>query len=789
MKRRDFLKSMGGGAVSLTVSNSALAGPQAASKALDGAAGGPNIIYILADDLGYGDLGCYGQKRIKTPNLDRMAAEGVRFTDHYAGSTVCAPSRCVLMTGLHTGHALIRGNARLPLREADVTVAELMKAAGYATACIGKWGLGEAGSTGVPNKQGFDYCFGYLNQRHAHNYYPEFLWKNERKFPLEGNKLSKPDPVGAGRSVRRTRYSHDLFTAEAIAFIRRSKSKPFFLYLPYTIPHANNEAGKEGMEVPSLGGYAGRQWPAPQKGHAAMISRMDADVGRLLAVLKELGLDDNTIVMFSSDNGPHGEGGADPKFFGSSGPLRGMKRDLYEGGVRVPMIARWPGRIKPGSRAAHVSAFWDVLPTCCELAGIEAPAGIDGISFAPTLLGRPGEQAEHEFLYWEFHERGGKQAVRFGRWKGVRVNVAADRNSPIELYDLKADPGENNNVAAGHGDLVKKIAGIMVSARTDSTSWRFGRKKKRKPPDESRRASGQIGEDFEIVDESFREILRPDSALRRIAAGLRFTEGPVWIAKDNCLLFSDIPADTIYRWREGKGLEVFRRPSHNANGNTLDAAGRLITCEHGSRTVTRTAAGGKVTTLARTYKSKPLNSPNDAVVKSDGTIWFTDPDYGIKPEQRRQPVNYVFRIDPGAKEPVVVADEFARPNGLCFSPDEKLLYVADSDGRRHHVRRFAVQADNTLQGGRLFATIRPGAPDGIRVDQAGRLFATSGDGVQVFSPAGKLLGRIRTPQAGANCAFGGRDLKTLFITAREAVWAADLATAGARRPARGAKFA
>ena len=439
----------------------------------------PNIIFILADDLGYGDLGCYGQETIKTPNLDQMAVEGMRFTDHYAGSTVCAPSRCALMTGLHTGHCWIRGNALVPLRPEDVTVAELLKEAGYATGIIGKWGLGEAGSTGIPNKQGFDYWFGYLNQRHAHNYYPEFLWRNEEKLPIEGNKLPAPEPGGWGRSVERATYSHDLFAQEALSFVERNRDKTFFLYLAFTIPHANNEAGQNGMEVPSLEPYADKDWPQPQKGHAAMITRMDSDIGRLFGKLKELGLDRDTLVMFSSDNGPHKEGGGDPNFFRSSGPLRGYKRDLYEGGIRVPMIARWPGKIKPGSISNHICAFWDFLPTCTELAGLKTPKAIDGISLVPTLLGQADKQKEHEFLYWEFHEQGKKQAVRMSfdpaqdgdDWKGVRLNVAKNPDGPIELYNLKDDISEKHNVADQHPEIVAKIAEYMKLSHAPSEHW------------------------------------------------------------------------------------------------------------------------------------------------------------------------------------------------------------------------------------------------------------------------------------------------------------------------------
>jgi arylsulfatase A-like enzyme len=434
-----------------------------------------NIIFILADDLGYGDLGCYGQKTIQTPNLDRMAAEGMIFTDHYSGTCVCAPSRCSLMTGLHTGHTYIRGNSevqpmgQLPLPAETVTLPKMLKQAGYTTSLIGKWGLGGPGSTGTPNKQGFDYFFGYLCQRHAHNYYPEFLFRNEERVPLS-NEVTPINPP-SGVATKRVQYSHDLFAAAALDFVSRNRRGPFFLYLAFTIPHANNEAGNDGMEVPSYGPYTNEDWPKPQKGHAAMITRMDADIGRLFARLKALGLDEKTLVLFSSDNGPHKEGGADPNFFDSNGPLRGQKRDLYEGGIRVPLIARWPGRIRAGSGTNHVCAFWDFLPTFCDLAGIAPPEGIDGVSILPMLLGRPQEQKQHPYLYWEFHEQGKKQAVCMGDWKAVRLNVAKDPNGPIELYNLKDDLGEQRDLADQCPEIVKQMTEIMKTARTPSEHW------------------------------------------------------------------------------------------------------------------------------------------------------------------------------------------------------------------------------------------------------------------------------------------------------------------------------
>jgi len=440
----------------------------------------PNIIFILADDLGYGDLGCYGQTRIRTPNLDRMAAEGIRFTDFYAGSTVCAPSRCSLMTGLHCGHARIRGNSRQPLLPEDVTAAEWLKKAGYRTGLIGKWGLGESGSSGHPNLKGFDFFYGYLNQIHAHNYYPGYLWRNSEREALEGNvveRVTEGYAKGIGGMAREKKhYSHDLFTAEALRFVRDSRNAPFFLYLAYTAPHANNEArhfGVHGMEVPDYGPYATESWPDAQKGHAAMITRMDRDIGSLLGLLNELGLDRDTVVFFSSDNGPHKEGGVDPEFNDSNAALRGIKRDLYEGGIRVPLIARWPGRFEAGRVSDRAAAFWDMLPTFADLAGAGSADSIDGISLLPELLaegaaGSEGGEKAERALYWEFHERDSTvQAVRRGAWKGIRFSP----DSPLELYDLKADLGESDNIASQHPDVVRRLEDDLESERTPSEQW------------------------------------------------------------------------------------------------------------------------------------------------------------------------------------------------------------------------------------------------------------------------------------------------------------------------------
>ncbi|MBW3624995.1 MAG: arylsulfatase [Armatimonadetes bacterium] len=426
----------------------------------------PNIIFILADDLGYNDLGSYGQKRIQTPNLDRMAREGMRFTQFYCGSPVCAPSRSVLMTGLHTGHTTVRGNARVPLRPQDVTVAEVMKTAGYATGLVGKWGLGDEGTPGVPTKQGFDSFYGYLNQTHAHNYYPTFLLRNEERVKLR-NVVPNEGKVGQGVASKKLDYTHDLFTNEALDYVDRNREKPFFLYLAYTIPHTNNEAKAKGMEVPDLGIYADRDWPESEKAFAAMITRMDRDIGRLMDRLKRNGIDDDTLVLFTSDNGPHREGGHNPDFFDSNGILRGIKRDLYEGGIRVPMIARWPGRIRAGSVTDRIGYFADIMPTAAQIAGVKPPKN-DGESLLPTLLGKDRKRQPTRPLYWEFYEGGTSQAARMDRWKAVRKPIGG----PVELYDLSADPGETRNIAERNPSIVKKLAAYMDRAHTPSPHWK-----------------------------------------------------------------------------------------------------------------------------------------------------------------------------------------------------------------------------------------------------------------------------------------------------------------------------
>ena len=441
-------------------------------------AAAPNLIWIMADDLGWGDLGCFGQKVILTPRLDEMAREGMRFTHFYAGATVCAPSRSVLMTGRHQGHTRVRGNAgpknpaAQALREGDATVAAVLKAAGYRTALIGKWGLGDIGGaeSGLPRKQGFDYFFGYLNQQHAHNHFPSFLWRNEERVPLP-NPITPAGESGAGWSEDPKVYADDLFAEEARKFVAENKERPFFLYWSLVTPHANNERTKalgNGAHVPDFGPYADKDWPDQDKGQAAMITRLDGHVGRLLDSLKQHGLAENTLVIFTSDNGPHNESKHDLTRFQPAGPFTGTKRSLTDGGIRVPFIAWWPGKVRAGTETKHVAYFGDWMATAAGLAGAKAPADIDSISFAPTLLGED-VQKKHEFLYWEFHEGGFKQAALYeGRWKGIR---SGGSDAPVVVYDQQNDIAEKTDVAAQHPAIAAKIGVYLKTARTDSPDW------------------------------------------------------------------------------------------------------------------------------------------------------------------------------------------------------------------------------------------------------------------------------------------------------------------------------
>jgi len=460
--------------------------------------GKPNIVYILLDDAGYGDLGCYGQQTLRTPHIDRLAAEGMKFTRHYAGSTVCAPSRGTLLTGLHTGHSRIRGNGPSHLPDTDLNVARLLKDAGYHTACIGKYGLGSPAPMNDPQKKGFDYFFGYVGTSHAHNFYTDFLVRNGVRVPLK-NKIipgsaNKAD-TGVAKADGRIEWVPQLLADDVQRYLEeRAKvpQQPFFLYYALNLPHTNNEARADsplghGMETPNYGEFAQRDWPDVEKGFAQCMKFIDDDIGAVMAKLKQLGLDENTIVMLSSDNGPHREGGHDPEFFKSRGGLNGIKRDLTDGGIRVPFLARWPGKIKPGSGSEHISGFQDFLPTAADLARVKLTTDSDGISFLPTLLGQSAQQKPHPYLVWYFNEQGGKKAVLQWPWKLIHLNTAfaapaagSDQISParkaappkplvVQLFNLETDVTESINLASEHSAKVKELEAILQQAWRDSS--------------------------------------------------------------------------------------------------------------------------------------------------------------------------------------------------------------------------------------------------------------------------------------------------------------------------------
>lgn len=460
--------------------------PKKSTSQKQKATSAPNIVYILADDLGYGDLGCYGQEKIETPNIDLLAKKGMLFTNHYAGSSVCAPSRSTFLTGLHTGNTGIRGNkpttqfeeGQVPLSTESITIGELLKEKGYKTAAFGKWGLGYPGSEGDPNQQGFDEFFGYNCQREAHRYFPKHLWHNDHKVMLKGNDFKN-----------KVTYSGDVIHKKVLEFIDKNKDKPFFLYYPNLIPHAelllpegelmSKYRKKFGKEIPFINKKKGANYgdddfniaryssqAAPKATYAAMVNLLDQQVGDVIAKLEEHHLMENTIVIFTSDNGPHTEAGAAPHFFNSNGGLRGLKRDLYEGGIRVPMIVRWDGVVPQESISDHVSAFWDMLPTFADLANVNINQKVDGISLVPTLKGE--KQPTHDHLYWEFHEKGGKQALRQGNWKLVKLNVFNTLKTSIELYNLDADPYEENDLSNDYPSKVEELLKLMKNEHTPS---------------------------------------------------------------------------------------------------------------------------------------------------------------------------------------------------------------------------------------------------------------------------------------------------------------------------------
>ena len=416
----------------------------------------PNIIFILADDLGYGDVGYQGQQKIHTPNIDRMASDGMRFSYCYAGTAVCAPSRASLLTGLHTGHTPIRGNrgfkpeGQYPLADSSLTIATVLQNHGYVTGDFGKWGLGYPGSTGTPNKKGFTDFFGYNCQTLAHNYYPDHLWANTEKIGLDG-----------------TVYSADLIHQHALNFLHANKDHPFFLWLSYTLPHAELQVPHDSVYA----NYVAQFHDTLRAAYAAMVTRLDRYVGDIRKTVQALGLTNNPLILFSSDNGPHREGGNDPAYFNSSGSLRGIKRDLYEGGIREPFAAVWPGTIRPGTSSDRPFAFWDLFPTFEQVAGIAPTKNIDGCSILPVLEGHPEKAKRHDYFYWEFHENGGRQAVRWGKWKGVRLNVNTIADPHIELYDLEKDPHEARDISAKHPYVVEHIKKIMTQAHRSNKDW------------------------------------------------------------------------------------------------------------------------------------------------------------------------------------------------------------------------------------------------------------------------------------------------------------------------------
>ncbi|WP_235206948.1 arylsulfatase [Pedobacter sp. V48] len=461
----------------------------------------PNIIYIYADDLGYAEIGAYGQKKIKTPNLDKLAKEGMKFTQHYTSTPVCAPARCMLMTGKHGGHSYIRGNyemggfpdsleaGQMPLPEGTFTIPKMLKEAGYVTALTGKWGLGMNNTTGSPLKQGFDYYYGYLDQKQSHNFYPSHLWENDEKVMLDNPYMYVHKTLDSTKATDKDFdyykgkvYSPDMMTKKAVSFINEQKSKPFFLYMPYTIPHVSLQAPDEYVkkyigqfnEHPYYGqqGYAPTKYPYST--YAAMITYLDDQVGIIMAEIKKLGLDDNTIIMFSSDNGATFNGGVNAKFFNSVDGLRGLKMDVYEGGIREPFIARWPGKIPANTTSDFVSVQFDMMATFAAITGTK-PNNTDGISLLPTLLGKNKDQKQRDYIYWEYPEKGGQLAIRMGDWKGVKVNLRKNLNNPWQIFNLKTDRNETTDIASEHPELTKRFDEIVKKEHQVShlLEWEF----------------------------------------------------------------------------------------------------------------------------------------------------------------------------------------------------------------------------------------------------------------------------------------------------------------------------
>tara|TARA_R110002096_G_scaffold119495_1_gene258950 strand:+ start:80 stop:2275 length:2196 start_codon:yes stop_codon:yes gene_type:complete len=707
----------------------------------------PNIIYLLMDDLGYGDLGCFGQKTLTTPHIDQLAADGMKLTRHYSGSTVCAPSRCVLMTGKHTGNASVRGNGKALLKDGEATIASALKAAGYRTGAFGKWGVGSPPPRTDPNDRGFDEFFGYVNMFHAHNFYPEFLIENGEIEKLNNvlDDVWANDPLyakgqireGAGVSKVKIDYAPNLFTEAAIKFLdsTRDGEAPFFLYYAPNMPHTNNEAGRppynDGMEVPDHGEYTDKDWPAPEKGFAQMMRLLDNYIGEIVAKVEELGQTDNTLIIFSSDNGPHEEGQHLVDFFDSNGEMRGHKRDLYDGGVRVPTIVKWPGKISAGTESDVLSGFLDVFPTLADIAGFTPPEGLDGKSFAPTILGNDTSQIHHDFLYWEFLEQGGKMGVTTTKWKAIQLNTLRDPK-PTELFDLENDPSETTDVASQYPEIVKQMDGWIEQSHTPVN------------------------------------LVKEGATFRKLADGFKFTEGPA-VSPDGKIYFNDIPNERthIYDPKSGE-TSIYREQTGRANGLFFTPEGDLLACEGGNRRVTLTDSDGNTTIAAEQFDSMKLNSPNDVVPDQFGGFYFTDPRYGKDGGDIELDVMGVYYADKDGAVSQIAAD-LAKPNGIILAAKGKILYVADPGAET--IWAYSVKGPGKIAGKRKFADV---GSDGMTVDDSGNLYVTWTD-IIAFSPTGKELLRLTPPEKPANCLLVGQ---TLYVTARTGFYAIEMDAIG-----------
>lgn len=621
----------------------------------------PNIIFIMADDLGYGDLGCYGQKLIRTPNIDRLAAEGLKFTQAYAGSSVCAPTRAILMTGIHGGHAAVRDN--IPhydtyLRDHDVTVAEVLQEVGYRCGGVGKWSLGDAGTAGRATNQGFDMWFGYLNQDHAHHYFTDYLDDNEGRLELPGNPKS------------RRHYSHDLMTERSLRFIRDSKDGPFFFYGAYTLPHfSTKKEDPTGLAVPSDAPYSDEDWSPAEKNYAAMVTRLDRDVGRIVALIDELALTQKTLIIFSSDNGPWG---SSPKKFESGGPLRGRKRDSYEGGIRVPFIARWPGTIAAGSSTEEIIAFWDLLPTFAEIAGARPPENIDGISIVDALKG--GKIAQpHEYFYWDYGHCRSRydQAVRMGDWKAVRRG----QKNEIELYDLSNDIGERNNIAAQQPEVVQKIAEIMTTAVTPSERYPVGERYRKKASP------------------------KPPRSMRHVFAYSEPGRFAGWPANNGA-------------WSWGKEIVV----GFALGWYKLKPTGHAIDGKRGSSdALARSLDGGETWNLE---DPKSFASDGGKTVPNLEGIHFTHPDFAMRISGGRFSVSY-DRAKTWRGPYALTGLDFrlsARTDYLVIDDDECLVFLSaklpEVNGSNHNDRAFMAR---TTDGGKTFQFVSWLTGDPVKV--------------------------------------------------------------------------